>query len=325
MQLRRRTDACSEASIGEAAKDTILGIPRLRPMLASTSKEPFDGSDRLFEVKWDGYRCLAYLRGGDVYLDSRNGKPLLSRFQSLSGMKEYLNCTSALLDGEIVAVDGGRVDFSYLRTNPRSVTFVAFDILHLDGRLLVDRPLAERKELLRGAMKWGGPVALSEFVEGQGKAMFEWAREQDLEGIMAKRKDSPYIPGMRTDNWLKVKNTHEGRFWVLGYLASPGRTIGSLVVAEKVEDGYAVLGRVSSGLNRQYEDTLLSELEHVSYEELLGTAGILYGAPSKRELQKVKWVKPYFGVQVDFTELTPDRKLRHPVFRDIVSGECRAH
>ena len=242
VQLRRRTDACSEASIGEAAKDTILGIPRLRPMLASTSKEPFDGSDWLFEVKWDGYRCLAYLRGGDVYLDSRNGKPLLSRFQSLSGMKEYLNCTSALLDGEIVAVDGGRVDFSYLRTNPRSVTFVAFDILHLDGRLLVDRPLAERKELLRGAMKWGGPVALSEFVEGQGKAMFEWAREQDLEGIMAKRKDSPYIPGMRTDNWLKVKNTHEGRFWVLGYLASPGRTIGSLVVAEKVEDGYAVWG-----------------------------------------------------------------------------------
>ncbi len=301
--------------------ESVFGMPRLRPMLASVADAPFDDDTWVFEVKWDGYRCLAYVLGEDVYLDSRNGKPLLPQFPGLKEIPRAIDAHSALLDGEIVAIREGRVDFSYLRTGPPSVTFVAFDILSVDGRHMWDLPLAERKSELNRVVRSVGPVVVSEVVDGRGKDLFEWARDQGLEGIMAKRKDSVYRPGERTDDWLKVKNVQEGAFWVLGYVPSPGRVVGSLVLAERLDDGFLLVGRVSSGLNREYEREILEELEPLAFEELISRSGIMYDAPSRRETQKIRWVKPYYGVQVSFTEMTRERKLRHPVFRGLVDGE----
>jgi DNA ligase D-like protein (predicted ligase) len=299
----------------------VFGIPRLRPMLASVAEAPFDDDAWIFEVKWDGYRCLAYISGDEVYLDSRNGKPLLPQFPGLKDIPRAIGAHSALLDGEIVAIREGRVDFSYLRTGPPSVTFVTFDILSVDGRHLWDCPLVERKSELARVVRPAGPVVVSEVVDGRGKALFEWAKGQDLEGIIAKRKDSVYLPGERTDDWLKVRNVREGSFWVLGYASSPGRVVGSLVVAERRDDGFLLVGRVSSGLNREYEREILEALEPLAFEELVSRCGTLYDAPSRRETQKIRWVKPYFGVQVSYTEMTRERKLRHPVFRGLVAGE----
>lgn len=302
-------------------RNTVFDMPRLRPMLASVAGAPFDDDDWLFEVKWDGYRCLAYVSGDEVYLDSRNGKPLLTQFPGLSGVPLAIRAKSALLDGEIVAFRDGRVDFSYLRTGPPSVTLVVFDILSVDGRLLTGSPLVERKGELARFVYPEGPVVLSHAVDGSGKALFDWARERELEGIMAKRKESVYRPGERTDDWLKVKNVRDGRFWVLGYVPSPGRTLGSLVVAQRHGDGFLVVGRVSSGLNRDYERRLLEALEPGSYEDLISHWGVIYNPPSRKEIQKIRWVKPHLGVEVSYTEMTPEKKLRHPVFKGLMSGE----
>ena len=165
---------------------------------------------------------------------------------------------------------------------------------------------------------------LSHAVDGSGKALFDWARERELEGIMAKRKESVYRPGERTDDWLKVKNVRDGRFWVLGYVPSPGRTLGSLVVAQRHGDGFLVVGRVSSGLNRDYERRLLEALEPGSYEDLISHWGVIYNPPSRKEIQKIRWVKPHLGVEVSYTEMTPEKKLRHPVFKGLMSGEKTA-
>lgn len=301
-------------------EETIFGIPRLRPMLASATGEPFDDDEWLFEVKWDGYRSLAYVSGNEVYLDSRNQKPLLPQFPDLAGLPSAIKARSALLDGEIVAFREGRVDFSYLRTGPAAVTFVVFDILFVDGRLITDRTLVERKDELVRVVHPEGAVLLSQTADGSGRILFDWAKSQDLEGIIAKRKDSVYRAGERSRDWLKIKNLREGRFWVLGYVRSPGRRLGSLVVAEKQNDGFLVVGRVSSGLNRDYERELLEILEVEPFEDLTSRAGFIYNAPSRREMQEIQWVRPHFGVLVSFTEMTSDGKLRHPVFRGLLKG-----
>jgi DNA ligase D-like protein (predicted ligase) len=294
----------------------ILGIPRVKPMLATVAKEPFDDDAWTFEIKLDGYRCLAYVTKDECYLDSRNGKPLLPRFPRLSAMSAGLRASSALLDGEIVAVKDGKVDFSYLRTEPAAVSFVAFDLLHLDGRDLLTTPLKRRVALLRDVYSWDHLVTLSQSTVGQGKALFGFAKDRDLEGIIAKDLDSLYFPGARTKDWLKIKNTKEDCFLVVGFLPSSGRRLGSLLIA-KENDGYLeVVGRVGSGLNHQHEKALLRVLRAVDApaQTIAASAGL-----TRSESRCCQWVEPFYGVEVSYTEITPDGRLRHPVFRGLVS------
>lgn len=289
-------------------------------MLASVAPGPFDGDDWLFELKWDGYRCLAYLATGQVYLDSRNAKPLLPQFPVLSSMAAALRAKDALLDGEIVAMKGGRVDFSYLRTSPSSVLYACFDLLWLDGEPMLEVPLDQRKRELKKCMAWGESAIYSETVEGQGKTLFSFAKSQDLEGVMGKRRDSLYFPGERTTDWLKVKNLHQGVFWVVGYMPSPGRIMGSAVVAVKEGDGYRIVGRVSSGLNGEYEKLLLGKVRPLDVSR--PPAG-LTGLPPRPELRQVRWVEPFYGLEIDYIEVTPDGHLRHPVLKEVVTPDAR--
>ncbi len=327
MELPRQGHSESRPAHGITG-ETILGIPRFRPMLAERAPGPFDDEDWIFEVKWDGYRALAYI-GDEVYLDSRNGKPLLSAFPGLAAVRTCLRCKSALLDGEIVAFHAGRVDFSYLRSSPEQVVFVAFDILFLDGEVTVDMPLFRRLELLRSVVVSGGDaLVVSSVVVGEGKSLFAWVVKQGMEGMMAKQRSGRYTPGRRSRYWLKIRNSLEGRFWVVGFLPSPGRSLGSLVLADRVGSTYSIVGRVSSGLNREYEEALLGVLEpvhlDVSNREAAGwklwsmEKTSLKSVLSPKERSKITWVVPYFGVEVSYTEMTPDKKLRHPVFKDLV-------
>ena len=320
-----------------AQGEAILGIPRMSPMLAGVARAPFDSDDWLFEVKWDGYRCLAYIAAKGVYLDSRNGRPLLAQFPVLSSVRPALRAKEALLDGEIIALRGGRADFSELRTNPKSALFVAFDVLYMDGAILLDTPLDARKEALKGAMEWGGAAILSQSVDGQGKALFSWTKARHMEGVMAKRKDSLYRPGQRTGEWLKIKNLRQGTFWVVGYTPSPGRFLGSLVIAEKeaaekeaAEKEAAetagclrIVGKVSSGLNREYEEALLERLKPWAGTGVAIPPPGLTNLPPRSELRDIRWVVPFYGVEVDYTEMTPDGHLRHPVFKEVIAVNAR--
>ncbi len=321
-------------------------MPDVSPMLAETLQKPFDGKDWLFEIKWDGYRCLLYIKDSQVLLRSRNGRSLNQRFPRLESIpKRIMNnrARNLIVDGEIVAFKGGRPDFSFLKASPGSAVFVAFDLLYLNDEFLLKVPLIRRRDELVELFNWNGLIYFSEAQEEMGHSLFEFVKQRDIEGVMAKRKDSLYFPGKRTGDWLKIKNFKEETLWVVGYLPSPGRQIGSLLVAREVAgaevygsqlDGetqpegvsgqarvgspdakrFHLAGRVSSGLNQKTEEKLLevfgapASIKHVHIQ----------GKLSKSELRKVDWIEPFFGVKVQYTEATPGGKLRHPVLKEIL-------
>ena len=180
-------------------------LPRVQPIIPTWRKEPFDDPEWLFEFKYDGFRGLCYLEQGRCRFISRNGN-VLSRFEALGDqVAAALNVDEAVIDGEVIAADEtGRPQFYELLRLPRSASYVAFDILWVDGTDLRSLPLSERRKRLQGILPKGSPIvseALS--VAGRGRELFELMRTNDLEGIVAKRLADPYDTRVR---WLKIKN-----------------------------------------------------------------------------------------------------------------------
>lgn len=305
-------------SEGLVAEDSVFGIPRIKPMLAETARQPFDHEDWCFEIKWDGYRALAYVSGDQTYIDSRNGKPLLPVFPGLSTLNGNVRVRSILLDGEIAAFRDGKADFAYLRSSPEQAVFVAFDVLHCEGENMWSRPLEERKKLLGETVKAGGSVVVSEAFPGVGRTLFQWVCSMGMEGVLAKHRNSKYFPGKRSRYWLKIKNLQEDTFWVVGYLPSPGQRIGSLVIARKEGAEFTIVGRVSSGLDQEYGETLLSLLTPTRGGLARDEKALFVGSLPPKDRENLTWVHPHYGVQVTFTETTPDGRLRHPVLKDLV-------
>jgi bifunctional non-homologous end joining protein LigD len=291
----------------------ILGMPRLKPMLAGTAPAIFNDEGWLFEIKWDGYRCLSYINNGSVYLDSRNQKPLLPRFPVLKTIQSSIKAHSVLLDGEIVAFCEGRVDFSYLRKQPGQVSLAVFDILFLNGRSMLEVPMKERKDILSQVVMEGGALFISETVEENGTALFDIVKSRNMEGVMAKRLDSWYRPGVRSREWLKIKNVKETVFWIVGYAPGTGRRLASLLIASKVEGFLKVVGRVSSGIDKNWE-TRLKQLLGEPMEQ--PSSSVCFG--KRLKTGKITWVKPYYGALVRYTERTSDGGLRHPVFSGLL-------
>src|SRR3954453_8902354 len=200
----------------EAAEDIVQG--EYRPMLATQEEYIPHGEGWTFEVKFDGYRAIAYIRGGECKLVSRNGNDLTGRFADVAkALVKAVRSPNAVVDGEVARVDTtGRTSFSELQQGSGRLVYYAFDLLELDGRQLVDLPLRERTERLRELVDLRvGSVAISEGFE-DGEALLEVARDQNLEGIVAKRLDSTYKSGRRTRDWLKLKTENTDEFVVAG-------------------------------------------------------------------------------------------------------------
>ena len=286
-------------------------MPRLKPMLAGTAPAIFNDEGWLFEIKWDGYRCLSYINNGSVYLDSRNQKPLLPRFPVLKTIQSSIKAHSVLLDGEIVAFCEGRVDFSYLRKQPGQVSLAVFDILFLNGRSMLEVPMKERKDILSQVVMEGGALFISETVEENGTALFDIVKSRNMEGVMAKRLDSWYRPGVRSREWLKIKNERNGildcriRTW-------DWKAPGFFVDSSKVEGFLKVVGRVSSGIDKNWE-TRLKQLLGEPMEQ--PSSSVCFG--KRLKTGKITWVKP-IGALVRYTERTSDGGLRHPVFSGLL-------
>jgi bifunctional non-homologous end joining protein LigD len=226
--VRKREEGAPEARrSGEAYK----------PMLATLAEDAPRGAGWVYEVKWDGYRAIATESGGDATLASRNGNDLTGRFQNVA--KEIPNAVKTpdcVLDGEVCALDeSGRSSFSAMQQGKAGTPLVyyVFDVLELEGEPVVDLPLVERRKLLEGLLdRRNKTVRLSETFD-DGQALLEAAKQQQLEGIMAKRLDSRYLPGKRTRDWLKVKTHSDQEFVVAGYTKGTGRrasSFGSLVL-----------------------------------------------------------------------------------------------
>jgi bifunctional non-homologous end joining protein LigD len=304
--------------------------PTIHPMLAEAVDDPFDGAEWLFEIKWDGYRAVAFIEDGKLRLVSRNQNELTERFPELKDLPKFIQAKSAILDGEVVALDElGRASFSLMqqRTGFRPggrrvankadvpVLYYAFDLLYLDGYDLRRVPLEERKNKLASLLVTGDSVRYSDHYEKQGKALFEMARAKGLEGILAKKRDSLYQE-RRTSEWLKIKVRHRLECVIGGYTEPEGSRahFGSIVLG--LYDGRGRLihvGQAGSGFDQKSLDAVSKLLKKRETKK-----NPFYG--EVEALRKVYWVKPELVAEIEYAEWTDGAntgsgpKLRAPVF-----------
>jgi bifunctional non-homologous end joining protein LigD len=286
------------------------------PMLATSADSVPTGSGWRYEVKFDGYRALAFVRAGDCRLVSRNGNDLTQRFAEVA--KEVVSATkspNAVLDGEVCRIDAnGRASFSELQQGSGALVFYVFDLLELDGEPVVDAPFEERKERLRALLDARNPTVRFSDDFSDGAALFQVAQERGLEGLVAKRSGSPYRPGRRTREWLKVKATNSDEFVVVGYTRGAGRregTFGSLVLGVMEEGELRYVGNVGTGFDDAEITRLLRALRPLHRETTPFAV-----EPKLPRVRKgdVQWVEPKLIAQVRYGEWTHDRHLRHPSY-----------
>jgi bifunctional non-homologous end joining protein LigD len=297
------------------------GRAEYRPMLATSADELPRGGGWLFEVKWDGYRALGYVRGGEATLLSRNGNDLTQRFPAVArALAQAVRSPECVVDGEVCALDeSGRPSFSAMQQGKPGTPLVyeLFDVLEIDGEPVVGRPLTERRELLEQLVdKRVTTVQLSGAFD-DGDALFTAALEQGLEGVMAKRLDSRYAVGRRTREWVKVKTHGRQEFVICGWTRGQGRregTFGSLVLGMVRDDELVWVGNCGTGFTEKTIDELLRKLEPLCRE-----TSPLAVVPKMPKVRKgdVTWVEPKLVCEVSFAEWTHDGHLRAPSFEGL--------
>jgi bifunctional non-homologous end joining protein LigD len=298
----------------------------LRPMLAATTQEPFSGNRWVFELKYDGMRVIAAKHSdGEVRLFSRGGADRTDTYPELARALHHLPVAEFVLDGEIVAIDeNGRSSFERLQRRFSQthraaieraqieipVVLYAFDLPSACGYDLRECALTLRKEVLALFAPRNGLVRFADHVEGDGKALFEAAREHRLEGIVAKRADSRYESGRRSKAWLKIKVPRSSDLAVVGYLEGKGarKGLGSLMLAWKRSEELVYAGNAGSGLDERTIEELLQRLAAARLE-----TPSFSGAPLTRARGTV-YVRPELVCEVRYTEITKAGLLRHPVF-----------
>jgi bifunctional non-homologous end joining protein LigD len=307
--LIKRSD--SDAETGEPRKYT--------PMLATLAAELPRGDGWGFEVKFDGFRALAYVRGGECEFVSRNDKPLTSRFPEVAkAVPRALKTPNAVLDGEVCALDAnGRPSFSAMQQNSGTLVFYVFDLLEADGEPLVDLTLEARQARLAGLIdRRITSVRLSESFD-DGEALYEAAKEQGLEGVMAKRLASKYCQGKRTRDWLKIKTHGRQEFVIAGYTRGEGRradSFGSLVLAVNEGGGLRYVGNVGTGFDAKEIDRLLKLLRPLERKD-----SPFPEVPKMPRVRKndVVWVEPRLIAEVEFSEWTHDNRVRQPSYKGL--------
>lgn len=293
-------------------------------MLSDSSTRVPSSSDYLFEVKWDGIRTMVSLDEGELRLFSRNGRDITAQFPELHIPSEVFRVTNGLFDGEIVCLSkSGTPDFKkvisrLMSTGDTSIKKLSstspaycylFDCLFCDGRSTMNESLLRRREWLRDSVRPGTPYRVSEFVE-DGKGLFAAAAEHGLEGIMAKRKDSKYLPGKRGDAWLKIKVRNSADCLIVGYTAGKGDrkdSFGALQVAELKEGSLQYRGKVGTG----FDGALIREL-HGQLSKMKKVKKPL--AAKVQDEKLTTWVEPHLMAEVSYSSITKDKMFREPVF-----------
>ncbi|HET6795197.1 MAG TPA: non-homologous end-joining DNA ligase [Acidimicrobiales bacterium] len=301
----------------------------VRPMMA-VSGESLPGDGWAYELKWDGVRAVAFLVGRGLRLQSRNLRDITSRYPELGRLDGWPADGSAVLDGEVIAPDESGVSrFERLQRRmhvaapPASlraevpVAFMAFDLLWLDGRGTEGLPYVERRRLLE-ALPCPGPAwQVPRNRVGDGEALRQASRQLGVEGLVAKRLDSPYEEGRRSRHWVKVKNVRRQDMVVGGWLPGEGRRssgLGALLVGYQGEGGLRYAGRVGSG----FTDADLDRLGPVLGRMTRTASPFAPDPPLPREVRRLaRFVEPVMVVEVAFSEWTAGGTLRAPVYKGV--------
>jgi bifunctional non-homologous end joining protein LigD len=286
-------------------------LPHYTAMKAVLTDAPFSDPDWVFERKLDGIRCLAHREGGGApHLVSRTDRDMTGQFPELAEALAAEPCPDFVLDCEIVAFQGGITSFQRLQRRGKervAVFLYVFDLLRHDGRDVRDLPLRERKALLRKALRFEGPVRLSQHRNEHGEKLFREACRKGLEGLIAKRADSTYRSGARSRDWLKLKCHAEQELVIGGFTAPQGsRTdFGALLVGYHEGDTLRYAGKVGTGFGRETLESLGRTLRELERDE-----------PPFADVHPIPrgthWVEPELVAQIGFAEWTRDGRLRHP-------------
>ncbi len=311
--------------------------PTFEPMMAQPVREPFDDEGWLFEVKWDGHRCLAAL-GETTRLTSRTARDVTAQFPELDGLHRQLAARNAVVDGEIVAFDqDGRPSFQRMQDrfhrSPEElarhrgrvpIQFLAFDLLWLDGESLLELPLADRRARLAEVLVPRDDVRVSQAVEGRGMAFFQQIKGLGLEGVVAKRLASQYRPGTRSPDWRKVKAVRRQDCVIVGWTRGKGgrsSTLGSLLLAVHEDGGLRYVGNVGTGFTHSFLERLVPELQE--REQKRPPVEV----PPDPRLRGVRWLRPELVCEVEYQGWTGDGRLRAPSFKGIradkLPEDCR--
>jgi bifunctional non-homologous end joining protein LigD len=294
---------------------------RLEPMLATIGDHPFSDPNWLFEIKWDGVRALAWIDDGTLTLRARSGAEVTGRYPELAALPAAVTARQTIVDGEIAAIDAqGRSDFGLLqeRMHVRApaenlisrvpVVFFAFDLLYCDGYDLRRSPLIERKQLLQRLLHTSDKFRFSDHQLERGKEIFEVARDNGLEGIVAKRLDSPYV-SERSTSWVKLKVTKTLDAVIGGWTAARTAAIplGSLLLGLYQGKKLRFIGHVGTGFDGKKLEELSGKLKK------LESSACPFDVPPETN-EKPSWVSPTLIARVKFSEWTQEHALRHPVF-----------
>jgi bifunctional non-homologous end joining protein LigD len=304
------------------------GIKFIEPMKARLVTSPQPG-EWVYEIKLDGFRTLALKDGNKVRLWSRNEKDFGEKFPEVAQAIAQVDAKTAVIDGEIVALDDqGRSSFQLLQARDPGqarppVFFYAFDLLHLNGVDLRDRPVTGRKALLEKLLKKVPPVIrYSASLEEEPTRLLQRARRLGLEGLIGKRKDSVYQAGQRTGAWIKLKLQSEQEMVVGGYTEPEGsrKNFGALLIGYYAREGLRFAGKVGTGFNEALLRNLHDRFKKLSvqkcpFKNIPKSKSGRYGSGiTAAELKRCHWIKPVLVCQVRFSEWTRDGKLRQPVF-----------
>jgi DNA ligase D-like protein (predicted ligase) len=295
---------------------------KIKPMLAQSAK-PFDSEDFWFEWKFDGTRCICFA-GGKLRLQNRRLLDITYRYPELN-LTQDLDAREAILDGELVVLREGVPDFPALQTREHvegelriellsrtiPATFVAFDLLYLDGKPLVNLPLTDRKAKLQEVVRESSRIIISRHVRTHGKKYFEEVVKLGLEGVMAKRMQSTYQLGRRSRDWLKLKAKRTLDCVIVGYTPGEGQRaeyFGALALGAYREGKLEFLGKVGTG----FDEVSLESITKLLRARRVSTRPVESEVP-----YEVHWVKPELVCKVEFLQLTHDFKLRAPSFKGL--------
>ncbi|HEY1761083.1 MAG TPA: non-homologous end-joining DNA ligase [Acidimicrobiales bacterium] len=310
----------------------------VKPMLTLAGELPASDKGWAYEFKWDGVRAMVYVDGGRVQALTRNDKSLTSTFPELRDIGLHLGSRSAILDGEIVALDkNGRPSFGTLarrlhvtsktaiekleRSTPAS--FFAFDLLYLEGRSLIELPYDERRSLLESLKLDGQTFATPPSITNtSGKDVLRIAQERGLEGVVIKRRSAPYSPGLRTGSWLKVKNFHTQEVVIGGWTQGNGEragSLGALLLGIPTDNGLTYVGKVGTGFSAATRKELLDLLAPLARKTTPFSTPL-----SHAETTLAHFVRPELVGEVQFAEWTNDGVLRQPSWRGLRTDKSAA-
>ncbi|MEA4824920.1 MAG: RNA ligase family protein [Clostridiaceae bacterium] len=288
-----------------------------QPMLIGQNQDAFDSPDYLYELKLDGERCLAYLDQNGTDLRNKRGLKMLSKVPELSEIHQQVK-TRCVLDGELIVMKEGKPDFDEIKrrslmsnefrielsASRYPASFTAFDILYYKDHSITDLSLVERKKLLQDTVTESDRLAVSRYIEDRGLDLYKLTEEKDLEGIVAKKKDSRYVCSERTKDWIKCKNLQDDDFVVCGYVEKEN-AIASIILGQYSKGKLLYKGRVTLGVSGDDFQTL----------KKAGKANTpLFPGLNDNE---VVWLEPAYACTVRYMMKNPSGSLRQPVSKGL--------